>query len=81
MTYRETGDKIHINEKTNAEYDYKQIDESKEEYRLSKKSWERKECDGCKSYNPECRIGACSIYPHQKQKKVGVKEIEIHDTG
>lgn len=25
--------------------------------------------DGCKSYNPECQMGACSIYPYQKQKK------------
>ena len=47
---------------------------------LSKKSWERKECDGCKSYNPECRMGACSIYPYQK-KKTEVKKVEIHDTG
>lgn len=48
---------------------------------LSKKSWERKECGGCKSYNPECRMGACSIYLYQKQKKIEVKKVEIHDTG
>lgn len=48
---------------------------------MSKKSWEHKECDGCKSYNPECQIGACSIYPYQKQKKTEVKKVEIHDTG
>lgn len=53
----------------------------REIHHLSKKSWERKECDGCKSYNPECRMGACSIYPYQKQKKTEVKKVEIHDTG
>lgn len=37
------------------------------------------ECDGCKSYNPECRMGACSICPYQKKKVV--KEKEVHDTG
>lgn len=47
---------------------------------LSKKSWKRKKYDNCKSYNPECRMGACSIYPYQK-KKVVVKEKEVHDTG
>ncbi len=50
-------------------------------HNLSKKSWERKECDGCKSYNPECRMGACSIYPYPKKKKTEVKKVEIHDTG
>lgn len=34
-------------------------------HHLSKKNWERKECDGCKSYNPECRQGACSLYPYR----------------
>lgn len=48
---------------------------------MSKKSWERKECNGCKSYNPECRIGACSIHLYQNQKKTEVKKIEIYDTG
>ena len=48
---------------------------------LSKKSWERKECDGRKSYKPECRMGACSIYPYPKKKKTEVKKVEIHDTG
>ncbi len=48
---------------------------------MSKKNWERKEFEGCKSYNPECRMGACSIYPYQKQKKTEVKKVEIHDTG
>ncbi len=48
---------------------------------MSKKSWERKECDGCKSYNPECRMGVRSIYPYQKQRKTEVKEKELHDTG
>ena len=50
-------------------------------HHLSKKSWERKECDGCKSYNPECRMGACSIYLYQKQRKTEVKKVEVHDTG
>lgn len=43
-----------------------------EETRM-KKSWERKECEGCKSYNPECRQGACSIYLYKagyKTKKI-----------
>lgn len=48
---------------------------------MSKKKWERKECDGCKSYKPECRMGAYSIYPYQKQKKTEAKEKELHDTG
>ena len=47
---------------------------------LSKKNWERKECNGCKSYNRECRQGACSLYPYKK-KNVVVIEREIHDTG
>lgn len=34
-------------------------------HHLSKKSWKRKECDGCKSYNTECRQGACSLYPYR----------------
>lgn len=29
-----------------------------------KKDWYRKKCDGCKHYNPECRQGACSLYPY-----------------
>ena len=45
---------------------------------MSKKSWERKECDGCKYYNPECRLGACSIYPYKKKKLTNEKE--EHDT-
>ena len=48
---------------------------------LSKKSWKRKECDGCKSYNPECWMSVCSIYPYQKQRETEVKKIEVHDTG
>ena len=49
---------------------------------MSKKNWERKECEGCKSHNPECRQGVCSLYPYQKQKKeVVVKEKEEYDTG
>lgn len=48
---------------------------------LSKKNLERKECDGCKSYNPECQMGAYSIYLYQKQKKTEIKEIEVYDTG
>ncbi|WP_160560884.1 hypothetical protein [Parablautia muri] len=48
---------------------------------MSKKSWKRKECDGCKSYNPECRMSVCSIYPYQKQRETEVKEKEVHDTG
>lgn len=32
---------------------------------LSKKKWIKKECDSCKSYNPECRQGACSLYPYR----------------
>ena len=44
---------------------------------LSKKKWERKECNGCKYYNPECRQGACSLYPYKNEKVVSEKE----DTG
>ena len=49
--------------------------------RLRQKNRESKECNCCKSYNPECRMGACSIYPYQKQKQTEIKEIEIRDTG
>lgn len=28
---------------------------------MNKKNWERKECNGCKSYNPECRQGALNL--------------------
>jgi len=48
--------------------------------KLSRKGLKRKECDGCKFYNPECRLGACSNCPYQKQKKTEVKEKEVHDT-
>ena len=48
---------------------------------LLRKSWKRKECRDCKFDNPECRMGACSIYPCQKQRKTEVKKVEIHDTG
>ncbi len=48
---------------------------------MSKKSWERKEYDVCKPYNPEYQVGACSLYPYQKKKKTEVKKVEIHDTG
>jgi hypothetical protein len=46
---------------------------------LLRKSWKRKECRDCKSYNPECRMGACSIYSYQKKTLV-VKEKEVQDT-
>lgn len=49
-------------------------------YLRKKNSWERKKCDGCRSYNPECRMGICSIYPYQKQKRE-VREKEVDDTG
>lgn len=45
---------------------------------MRKKSWERKECDGCKSYNPECRQGACSVYLHKEKDKAS--EEENYDT-
>lgn len=48
---------------------------------MSKKSWERKECDGCKPYNPECRQVVYSVYPYQKRKKASEKEKEVHDAG
>lgn len=48
---------------------------------LRKRNWIKTECNGCKSYNPERRIDACSIYPYQKQKKTEVKKVEINDTG
>lgn len=47
---------------------------------MSKKNWEREECGGCKSYNPECRQGVCSLYPYQK-KEVVEKEKEEHESG
>lgn len=46
---------------------------------LSKKNGERKECSGCKSYNPECRQGACSLYPY-KVRKVITRNREEYDT-
>ena len=50
-----------------------------ERWILSKKSWERKECDGCKFHNPEYQMGVCSIYICQKKKEV-ITENEVHDT-
>lgn len=41
---------------------------------MSIRSWERKECDGCKFFNPECRQGACSRYPYKKKKIANEKE-------
>ncbi len=35
---------------------------------LLKKKWHRKECEGCKFYNPECRMGVCCLYPYRKKK-------------
>lgn len=35
-----------------------------------KKKWYKKECNGCRSYCPECRQGMCSIYPYIKQKSI-----------
>lgn len=29
-----------------------------------KKKWQVKECGSCKLLNPECRQGACSLYPY-----------------
>lgn len=48
---------------------------------MSKRGLERKKYDSCKFYNSECRMGVCSIYPYQKQKKTVVKKIEVYDTG
>lgn len=48
---------------------------------MSKKNWKRKECDDCKSYNPEYRMGVCSIYPYPNKKETLVSEREVHDTG
>lgn len=47
---------------------------------LNTKQWERKECSGCKSYNPECKQGACNLYPYKKKKKV-IEKREYYDTG
>ena len=58
-----------------------EVDIRRRIHHLSKKNWQRKECDSCKSYNPECRMGACSIYLYTKQKRMEVKEKELHDTG
>ncbi|MCI9517197.1 MAG: hypothetical protein HFI79_09855 [Lachnospiraceae bacterium] len=45
---------------------------------MSKKKWIKKECDGCKSFNPECEQGACSLYPYKTgynpQKFLPLKE-------
>lgn len=35
-------------------------------FNLKKKTWERKECEGCKHHNQECRQGACSLNPYIK---------------
>lgn len=49
-----------------------------EDLPLRKKKWIKKECDGCKSYNPECEQGACSLYPYKTgynpQKFLPLKE-------
>lgn len=41
-----------------------------EKVTLFKRVW------GCKSYNPECKQGTCSIYSYQKKKV-----IVTHNTG
>ena len=45
---------------------------------LNKNKWERKECDGCLHYNPECRQGVCGLDPYKKKKRVS--DMEKHDT-
>ena len=42
----------------------------KEMIRIRRNNWQRRECNGCKEYNPECRQGACCI---QKQENSKVK--------
>ena len=32
---------------------------------LKNKKWIKRECHGCKSYNPECERGACNLNPHR----------------
>lgn len=32
-------------------------------HHLKKKKWIKKECHGCKSYNPECTREACNLNP------------------
>lgn len=34
-------------------------------HHLKKKKWMKRECHGCKSYNPECKRGVCSLYPYR----------------
>lgn len=28
---------------------------------IIKKKWFREQCEGCKSFNPECRLGVCCL--------------------
>lgn len=48
--------------------------------KMREKDWRFEKCNGCKSYNPECRSGAC-IFWMWERKNVEAKEKEIHDTG
>jgi len=44
---------------------------------LKKKKWIKRECRGCKSYNPERERGACNMNPH-RWKDVERKKEEIN---
>lgn len=37
---------------------------------LKNKKWIKRECHGCKSYNPECERGTCNLNPY------GWKDVE-----
>jgi hypothetical protein len=41
---------------------------------LKNKKWIKKECLGCKSYNPECERGACNLNPHRWKNLLKNKE-------
>lgn len=41
--------------------------------------WQRPTCDGCKHYNPECRQGACGLYPYVI-RKIHTPKVKEHDS-
>lgn len=43
---------------------------------LKEQKWYKDECNGCKEFNRECRLGACCVHPYRNWEIVNVKEKE-----
>lgn len=40
---------------------------------IRRNTWQRRECNGCKEYNPECRQGVCFIRKQERSNKKKIK--------